>query len=78
MYSPPHPYGSSQTTGGILCGHALGNMINAADFQDISKDVFYPIIGKVLVYSSNDDPANLSVQNIKVTMFINHPITSSF
>ena len=74
--SPPPPHGSSRMTGGILHGHALGNASNAANFND-ALDLFYPIPGKVLVYSSNQDPANLSVQNMKPTTFIRHDVTSS-
>ena len=33
MASPP-PYGSSRTTGGNTCGHALGNVFNIADTGD--------------------------------------------
>ena len=33
MASPP-PYGSSWTTGGNTCGHALGNVFNIADTGD--------------------------------------------
>ena len=50
--SPPRPYGSSRMTGDILCGQALGNVLNVADFDDV-MDVLHPISGKVLVYSSN-------------------------
>ena len=73
---PPPPHGSSRMTGGILCGRALGNASNAADYDD-ALDVFYPIPGKVLVYSSNQDSANLTVQNMKPTTFIRHDVTSS-
>ena len=33
MASPP-PYGSSRTTGGNTCRHALGNVFNIADTGD--------------------------------------------
>ena len=62
--SPPCPYGSSRMTGGILHGQALGNVLNVVDFDDV-MDVLHPISGKVLVYSSNQDPANLSIQKMK-------------
>jgi hypothetical protein len=76
MHSPPRLHGSSRMTGGILRGHALGNAFNAADFNDVT-DVYHPIRGKVLVYSSNQDPANLSIQNMKPSAFIKHIVTSS-
>ena len=76
MHSPPRLYGSSRTTGGILRGNTLGNTMNTADFDDI-VDVLHPISGKVLVYSSNQDPANLSIQTMKPSTFIKHNITSS-
>jgi hypothetical protein len=54
----------------------LGNAFNAADFEG-SLDVLHPIPGKVLVYSSTQDPANLSIQNMKPSAFIKHNVTSS-
>jgi hypothetical protein len=77
MNSPPiSPHGSSRTTGGFLRGRALGNMDNAADFDDV-VDVLHPIPGKVFVYSSNQDPANLSIQTMKPSAFIKHNVTRS-
>jgi hypothetical protein len=63
-------------TGGILRGRALGNAFNAADYGD-ALDALYPITGKVLVYSSNQDPANLTIQDMKPTTFIRHDVTPS-
>ena len=63
-------------TGGILHGQALGNTLNAADYHD-TLDSFYPIPGKVLVYSSNQDPANLTIHDMKPTTFIRHDVTPS-
>lgn len=54
----------------------LGNAVNAADFPDV-VDVLLPTPGKVLVYSSDQDPANLSIQNMKPSAFIKHNVTSS-
>lgn len=73
--SPPR-HGSSRTTDGIFRGHAQGNMPNAADFEDV-QDVLHPIPGKVFVYSSSQDPANLSIQNMKPSAFIKHIVTRS-
>jgi len=81
MQSPPHTplmlYGSSRITGGSLRGRALGNVLNAADLGDISEDIFHPLPGKVFVYYSTGDPANLTIQNMKPTTFIKHDVTSS-
>lgn len=76
--SPPRLHGLSMMTGGILHGHALGNNLNVADFNDVGVvDVIHPIPGKVLVYLSNEDPANLSIQNMKPSTFIKHNIMTS-
>ena len=74
--TPPRPHGSSRMTGGIFRGSALGNTLNAADFDDVA-DVLHPIHGKVLVYSSNQDPANLSIHDMKPSAFIKHNVTPS-
>jgi hypothetical protein len=76
-HSPPRPYGSSRMTGGVLRGRALGNFLNAADLQHASEDVLHPIPGKVLVFVSGEDPANLTIENMKPTTFIKHSVTSS-
>ena len=74
--SPPRPYGSSRMTGGIFRANALGNALNNADFKD-AADILHPILGKVLVYSSKQDPANLSIQDMKPSAFIKHNVTPS-
>ena len=73
---PPPPHGSSRMTGGVFRGRALGNAFNAADF-DGASEVLHSIPGKVLVYLSDQDPANLTIQNMKPTTFIKHNVTSS-
>ena len=75
--SPPHLYGSSRETGGIFHNCALGSTYNAADFNDVAEDVLHPIPGKVLVYSSNQDPANLSIQTMKPSAFVKHDVMRS-
>jgi hypothetical protein len=74
--SPPGLHGSSRMTGGIFRNRALGNTLNIADF-DPAVDVLHPMPGKVFVYSSNQDPANLSIQDMKPSAFIKHNVTSS-
>ena len=54
----------------------LGNTVNAADFHDVA-DVLLPTPGKVLIYSSDKDPANLSIQDMKPSAFIKHNATLS-
>ncbi|KAF8221570.1 hypothetical protein L208DRAFT_1327243 [Tricholoma matsutake] len=34
-HSPPGRHGASRTTGGILRGHALGNVYNFGDHMDV-------------------------------------------
>ena len=55
MASPPSisHKGASQTTGGILCGQAQGNIFNHADADDISQA---PHKGKVYIHQSPQDP----------------------
>jgi hypothetical protein len=80
MQSPHTPlmlYGSSRITGGFLRGRALGNVLNAADLGEMSEDILHPRPGKVFVYYSTGDPANLTIQNMKPTTFIKHDVTSS-
>jgi hypothetical protein len=80
MHSPPHtppPYGSSRAIGGILHGQAVGNTLNAADYHHQPQDILHPVMGKVLVYGSKDNPANLSVHDMKPILFIKHEVTSS-
>ena len=72
--SPPNLYGSSRMTGGVLRGHALGNVSNAADFPDV-PNVLQPIPGKVFIYTSNQNPANLTIQDMKPSIFIKHNVT---
>ena len=74
--NPPRLHGSSRMTDGIFCNRALGNTYNAANFDDV-VDVVHPIPGKVFVYSSNQDPANLSIQTMKPSAFIKHDVTRS-
>ena len=47
-HTPPKLYGSSRITGGILCGHALGNTLNVADHKDVSMIRSFLFLGKFL------------------------------
>ena len=75
--TPPRLHGSSRTTGGLFRGHAVGNVLNAADHEDDPGNIFHPIPGKVFVYCCNGDPANMTIQDMKPTTFIKHSVTSS-
>ena len=50
--------------------------LNTAGFND-AVDVFHLVSGKVLVYLSNEDLANLSIQNIRPSAFIKLNVTPS-
>ena len=57
MTSPSPPlYGSSRTTGGATCGHAVGNVFNLADADDDHEDPLVLRTGKVHIYNSLVDP----------------------
>ncbi|KAF8890219.1 hypothetical protein BD779DRAFT_1438654 [Infundibulicybe gibba] len=64
-------YGSSRTTGGILRGRALGNAPNYADYPDIGS------AGRVLVYVSKANPAEVDPGTTRVTTTIRHPTTKT-
>jgi hypothetical protein len=51
MCSPPPAEGASCTTGGILRGRAVGNVLNHADAPDMVADQFAPAKGVVRLYS---------------------------
>ena len=68
--SPPQLHGSSRVTGGIIHGHALGNTLNAADLEDTVESITFPVMGKVFVFSSDQNLANLNIQTMKPAMFV--------
>jgi len=47
--------GASRETGGILQGHAIGNVFNFADAEDM-VDQQVPVMGKVNVHTTHADP----------------------
>ena len=67
MNSPPQLQlqGASRVTGGFACGQALGNVFNLEDAQDVSVDDLGPIMGKVFLYFSNDDPGVVDLAGVK-------------
>ena len=73
MGSPPpnNLQGASRVTGGVICGHALGNVFNLADFCDLEVPIS-PIMGKVYLYDSHVDPSTTkpnSAIKLKVTTY---------
>ena len=55
----PKPQGASRTDGGIICGHANGNVFNFGDVEDHVLDQTRPkVVGRVLVYDDrkSDEP----------------------
>lgn len=56
--SPSHNLqGASRITGGIIHGHACGNVFNFTDSHDLEVNAAASVMGKVLLYDSCVDPA---------------------
>ena len=54
----PDLQGASCTSGGILCGRAVGNVFNFADAEESAADQLqHAIMGRVLVYDSKSADA---------------------
>ena len=68
--------GASRTTGGIFRGRAYGNNPNIADLADEDNDLI-PIIGKIYLYITGDDPATWDLTTMKRSLVIKHSVTSS-
>jgi hypothetical protein len=52
--------GASRVVGGFAHGRALGNFFNHAD-QDVVMNDLGPVMGKVMLYFSNDDPGQFDL-----------------
>jgi len=79
--SPPPPnqlelQGASRTTGGIFRGRAYGNNPNIADLAD-EDDNLIPIMGKIYLYITGDDPATWDLLTMKCSIVMRHLLTSS-
>ena len=66
--TPPRPYGSSHTTGGLFCGKAYRNALSHADFEDVDVDYLGPVEdksdvlqAKVYLYVSPLNPADVDL-----------------
>ncbi|KAF8885043.1 hypothetical protein BD779DRAFT_1442756 [Infundibulicybe gibba] len=69
--SPPRAFGASRTVGGILRGKALGNTPNLGDYSEMDPQ------GKVRVYLSNTDPAEVDHTEMRSSFSMNHPVVSN-
>jgi hypothetical protein len=78
--SPIHPLhleGSFRVTGGFFCGHALGNVFDFADAEDaIMDNTVGSVEGKVLLYFSNQNPADVNFM-AKPSAFFKHQVVST-
>ncbi|KAF8955745.1 hypothetical protein BDZ97DRAFT_1926381 [Flammula alnicola] len=71
MASPPKEkipaHGSSRSTGGVFRGRAMSNNFNMADASEVWRDMDVPVhtaeSGRIFVYLSQDNPANISIAN---------------
>ena len=56
--------GSSRSTGGILCGNALGNVVNIGDpFETIPQDVQLLPHGQINVTIIQQPPSDVVIEN---------------
>lgn len=80
MDSPPlsrhELQGASRTTGGIFRGRAYGNNPNIADL-DAQDDSLIPLIGKIYLYTTANDPTTWDFTTMKHRIAIKHQVTSS-
>jgi hypothetical protein len=81
MDSPPplsrnELQGASRTTGGVFRGRAYGNNPNIADLVD-DVDSVIPIIGKIYLYITADNPVTWDFAKMKHHLVIKHHVTSS-
>ncbi|KAF8808432.1 hypothetical protein BYT27DRAFT_7255550 [Phlegmacium glaucopus] len=66
MSSPIQPLmGSSQTSGGILCGRACGNFPNHADFTITNLELEGPVKGEVYLYLTDQYPGHINFEFLK-------------
>lgn len=72
MVSPPtspswNLQGASRISGGVIRGRALGNVFNLGDASDLQMDLDFmlAVLGKVYIYDSASDVANLDPTKVK-------------
>ena len=81
MDSPPplsrhELQGASRTTGGAFRGRAYGNNPYMADFDD-QGDSLVPLIGKIYLYITANDPVTWDFTGTKHRLVIKHKVISS-
>ena len=75
--SPLSLQGASRVTGGFSRGHALGNAFNFADAEDVDmENAVVPAEGKVLLYFSNQNPADINFAS-KPSASFKHQVVST-
>ncbi|TFK34088.1 hypothetical protein BDQ12DRAFT_592142, partial [Crucibulum laeve] len=67
--------GASHTSGGLFHGQAHGNHKNHADFNSFLDTDLGPVMGKVHLYVSDQNPANIDPTSLKPTMSLRVEIT---
>ena len=68
--------GASRTTGGLFQGRAYGNNPNIVDLADQDHSLI-PIIGKVYIYTTANDPITWDFTKMKHQFGIKLQVTSS-
>ncbi|KAF8869724.1 hypothetical protein BD779DRAFT_1416414, partial [Infundibulicybe gibba] len=69
--SPPRAFGASRTEGGIFRGKAFGNTSKLSDYPELEPQ------GKIRVYLSNLDPAEMVPLEMRSSFSMNHPVVSN-
>ena len=69
-FTPPCPHGASRTTGGIICGQALGNVYNFGDSMDIDNE-HSKVVGNVQIYTTHGN-----LEEVKPYMMLKHEVTN--
>ena len=72
MHSPPHPEGSSRTTGGVLHGNAAGNTFRFADHTSSLKIGSIVGVKKAIIrlYTTTLDPTIAHTGGVEGLQFI--------
>lgn len=65
MLSPVPLMGSSRTSGGLLRGHARGNIPNHADLSTVDIELEVPVKGEVHLYLTDQYPRQVKFEFLK-------------
>lgn len=72
-------HGASRTVGGIFRGHAVGNVYNNADFNEMMGfDTLGPVKGKVYLFISSADPATINPVVVPPSMVFKQDLGLNF